>query len=160
MMHRSRTGFTIGELLVTVVVFGILASIALPSLGGLVQRLQLNQATEQLNAAVRQVRTLAMSKSRALTLRISATTPVTYCITAGADCSTGVLVSDRLPDNIAVALANGFDALPFDSQGYVGSGVSLQPTALPTATLTHTRNTALAARQVIVLSRLGKAGTL
>jgi prepilin-type N-terminal cleavage/methylation domain-containing protein len=62
-MYRRTTGFTLTELLVTVVMVGIMASITSTSLASFLRIQQLNSATEKVLTAMAQAQQLAMSRS-------------------------------------------------------------------------------------------------
>jgi len=158
---RSHRGFTIIELLVTMAMFGIFASIALPSFAGLLGRQQLNQAASQIENAVLRGRTLAVAKNQAVNLNITlpaAGQSVTYKIVTANTAQT-VLSSDTLPSQVTVSYANGAGTtltsgtaqIQFNARGVI-TAPAITATAIPTATLTQNQNT----RQVRLLSVLGK----
>jgi type IV fimbrial biogenesis protein FimU len=156
---RNRHGFTVIELLVTMAMLGMFASIALPSFAGLLGRQQLNQAASQIENAVLRGRTLALAKNQAVTLKITlpaAGQSVTYQIVTA---SNAVLSSDTLSNQVTVSISDGAGAtltsgtsqIQFNSRGVI-TAPAITATAIPTATLTQNQNT----RQVRLLSVLGK----
>ena len=58
-VSKAETGFTLVEMLVTVVIVGILAAIASPSLIGLLERQRLASASDQVYQAIRQAQSKA-----------------------------------------------------------------------------------------------------
>ena len=62
-VYRRPTGFTLTELLVTVTIVGIMASITSTSLASFLRIQQLNSVTEQILTAMAQAQQLAMSRS-------------------------------------------------------------------------------------------------
>ena len=156
---RYRRGFTVIELLVTMAMLGMFASIALPSFAGLLGRQQLNQAASQIENAVLRGRTLALAKNQAVNLNITlpaAGQSVTYQIVTA---SNVVLSSDTLPSQVTVSYADGAGTtltsgtaqIQFNARGVITSP-TVTATAIPTATLVQNQNP----RQVRLLSVLGK----
>jgi type IV fimbrial biogenesis protein FimU len=158
-MMRNRRGFTVIELLVTMAMLGMFASIALPSFAGLLGRQQLNQAASQIENAVLRGRTLALAKNQAVNLNITlpaAGQSVTYQIVTA---SNAVLSSDTLPNQVTVSISDGAGAtltsgtsqIQFNARGVI-TAPAITAAAIPTAILTQNQNT----RQVRLLSVLGK----
>jgi prepilin-type N-terminal cleavage/methylation domain-containing protein len=156
---RNRRGFTVIELLVTIAMLGMFASIALPSFAGLLGRQQLNQAASQIENAILRGRTLALAKNQAVNLNITlpaAGQSVTYQIVTA---SNTVLASDTLPSQVAVSISDGAGAtlttgtsqIRFNARGVI-TAPTITAAAIPTAILTQNQNT----RQVRLLSVLGK----
>jgi prepilin-type N-terminal cleavage/methylation domain-containing protein len=153
---RNRRGFTVIELLVTMAMLGMFASIALPSFAGLLGRQQLNQAASQIENALLRGRTLAIAKNQAVNLNITlpaAGQSVAYQIVTT---SNAVLSSGTLPSQVTVSISNwadtsGTSQIQFNSRGVI-TAPAITATAIPTAILTQNQNT----RQVRLLSVLGK----
>ena len=152
---RNHRGFTVIELLVTISMIGLFASLALPSFAGLYGRQQLNQAASQIENAVLRGRTLALAKNQAVTLNITipaAGQSTTYQIVTAAN---AILSSDTLPSQVAVSTSNGagstLTSIQFNARGVITTP-AITATAIPMVTLTQNSNT----RQVRLLSVLGK----
>ena len=73
-------GFTLVELMVTIAILAIIATLAAPSFSNIIQRQQLNSATESLVSLLEEARTEAVLKHRDISVKISPTdtTQTTY----------------------------------------------------------------------------------
>jgi prepilin-type N-terminal cleavage/methylation domain-containing protein len=90
-------GYTLTELLVTLVIVGIIAAIASPSFMGFLSRHRLEEALQQLLGGINETQRLAMTKGKSCRININ---PSTHNITAN---SPGCLLSDRhLDDSITI----------------------------------------------------------
>ncbi len=90
-------GYTLAELMITVVIVGIIAAIAVPSFLGLLSRIRLEGALQQLLGAINETQRLAMVRGKSCRINID---PNTKKITAN---SAGCLLSNRnLNDEITV----------------------------------------------------------
>ncbi len=67
-MHNYKEGFTLVELLVTLVVFSILLSIALPAFANLIDRQRLDGAVDALSRSLNYTRMEAVRRNRAVTI--------------------------------------------------------------------------------------------
>jgi prepilin-type N-terminal cleavage/methylation domain-containing protein len=95
--RKSDRGYTLTELLVTLVIVGIIAAIAAPSFLGLLSRYRLEEGLQQLLGAINETQRLAMSKGKSCRININ---PSTNKITAN---SPGCLLSDRkISDKITI----------------------------------------------------------
>ncbi len=90
-------GYTLAELMITLVIVGIIAAIASPSFIGLLSRIRLQGALQQLLGAINETQRLAMLRGKSCRINIA---PNTKKITAN---SAGCLLSNRsLNDEINV----------------------------------------------------------
>lgn len=160
---RSRAGFTLLELLITIGAFALIASMAVPSLLNLQQSYALRQAATQLENAVRQTRTLSAAKNQSLLLCIKSASPVSYQIgtNSTASCNntlTTVLGSDRLTPGLSIALPGSVSTyqLRFTDRGVITPLSTVTSSTTPTLTLSYSGNPSLASRQVVILSVFAK----
>ena len=93
---KSDRGYTLTELMIALVIIGIIAAIAVPNFLGLLSRIRLQGALQQLLGAINETQRLAMVRGKSCQINID---PNTKKITANAGC----LLSDRnLNDEITV----------------------------------------------------------
>jgi prepilin-type N-terminal cleavage/methylation domain-containing protein len=96
-MGKSDRGYTLTELLVTLVIVGIIAAIASPSFLGLLSRYRLEGALQQLLGAINETQRLAMVRGKSCRININLSTNKITANTAGC------LLSDRsLDDSITI----------------------------------------------------------
>jgi prepilin-type N-terminal cleavage/methylation domain-containing protein len=82
-------GFTLTELLVTLIIIGVIAAIAVPNFLGLLSRHRLESSLQQLLGAINEAQRQAMMQGKSCRVNIS---PSTHNITAS---TAGCLLSDR-----------------------------------------------------------------
>jgi len=96
-IRKSDRGYTLTELLVTLVIVGVIAAIASPNFFGMLSRYRLEGALQQLLGAINETQRLAMVRGKSCRININ---PSTHKITAN---SPGCLLSDRnLDDSITI----------------------------------------------------------
>jgi type II secretion system protein H len=118
-LRRCRGGFSLIELLVAMVILAILATMALPSMGGYVDRTQTRRALDQLTADFGVARMHAVERARPT--RIVMQTDGSYTIQAqSADGTWATIRSVRLRDNFpGVSLSAASTVVQFSSRGLV-----------------------------------------
>ena len=77
--RKYNSGFTLIEMLATIVIIGVIAAIASPTFIGLLSRYRLNGALQQLLGAINESQRLAMLQGKSCRIEIS---PSTKNITA------------------------------------------------------------------------------
>ena len=119
-MNRKQGGFTLIELVVTVIVLAIIATIAAPSFGTMLNRQNLNKSTAELVGTLAKARAKAALERREITVSIG---------TSGADtvntlhwAPEGNAVLDSTPQNI-VFMPNGLVKDP-TSNTVIGASTS------------------------------------
>ena len=70
MPHRKSEGFSLIELLVVIAIIGLLASMALPSITGILGGSKINLGIESVNGALSSARQLAVTKNRDVEFRL------------------------------------------------------------------------------------------
>ena len=77
---RTERGFTLIELMITIAIMAIIATMAAPSFGDMMLRQNLNRSTQELIATVNEARAQAVLERREVTVRLN-TTPVANTVT-------------------------------------------------------------------------------
>jgi prepilin-type N-terminal cleavage/methylation domain-containing protein len=132
---QSEAGFSLVEIICATLAFGILSAIAIPAIGSMAQGDSADNATNQIAADLRLMRTKAMANTSAYRLRpaTSGTTSfvVEYaptCDAADADwLSEGSFTNEELtlPDYVTVTSTNSNWQVCFNSQGIADQGLTL-----------------------------------
>ncbi|PSB10308.1 hypothetical protein C7B62_09830 [Pleurocapsa sp. CCALA 161] len=87
--RKSDRGYTLTEMMVTLIIIGVIAAIALPAFTGLLSRYRLEGALQQLLGAINETQRLAMVRGKSCRINVN---PSTNKITAN---TAGCLLSDR-----------------------------------------------------------------
>jgi len=90
-MRTQQTGFTIVELMITLVVVVLLMSLAAPSFSSLVQKRRITSVSEQLASFLVVAQSESVKKNRPITVSFTRTTATNWCVgraegTATCDC--------------------------------------------------------------------------
>ncbi|NJK55702.1 MAG: prepilin-type N-terminal cleavage/methylation domain-containing protein [Pleurocapsa sp. SU_5_0] len=94
---KSDRGYTLTEMMVTLIIIGVIAAIASPNFLGLLSRYRLEEGLQQLLGAINETQRLAMVRGKSCRINIS---PSTNNITAN---TAGCLLSDRnISDKITI----------------------------------------------------------
>jgi prepilin-type N-terminal cleavage/methylation domain-containing protein len=135
-----RRGLTLPELLLAIIISGLIMGIALPGVQSLRNQLIVEEAVQQVVAAHRRARTMAILQSQAVVLSVR---PDSLSIRT--DSGDSLLWTAAGPFSIGAALAGGERRFTFSPVGIT--------TGLSNASLTITREQA---SRTIVVSRLGR----
>ena len=84
--NNARTkdkGFTLTEMLVTIIVAGILAALSAPSLVGLLNRNQINEAQRQVESSIREAQRQAIRRGKSCSVTINTTSKTISSSTNG-----------------------------------------------------------------------------
>jgi prepilin-type N-terminal cleavage/methylation domain-containing protein len=135
-----RRGFSLPELMLAVAVAGLLFGIAVPSLSGALDRIEVWSAANQLIAAHRRARIMAITRGQVLVLTVN-----TDLLTIRPRGQTSPLWTAAGPASARVALEGRAHHFTFSPEGLT--------LGLSNATLRLTRG---AASRTIVISRLGR----
>jgi prepilin-type N-terminal cleavage/methylation domain-containing protein len=135
-----RHGFTLAELMLVVAVAGLLFGIAVPSLAGVVDQIEVRSAATHLVAAHQRARMMAVMRGRVLVLTIDPN-----ILTIRSRGETSSLWNEEGPSATRVALQGPARQFTFSPEGLT--------LGLSNATLRLSRG---AASRTIVISRLGR----
>ena len=70
-VRKCNTGFTLMEMLVTVIVVGVIAAVASPNLIGMLNRNRVNEAVAQVEGAIKEAQKQAIRQGKACTVAIN-----------------------------------------------------------------------------------------
>lgn len=113
--RRSNSGFTLIEMLITIIVIGVIAAIAAPNFLGLLNRNRVNQAQRQVEGALKEAQRQAMRIGKQCSIDINTTSKtILNPTTAGI---TGCLLSNRNLNN--VDLASNTTTVTFSGKGNI-----------------------------------------
>jgi prepilin-type N-terminal cleavage/methylation domain-containing protein len=73
-VRKSNSGFTLVELLMTLIIIGVIAVITVPSFLGLLNRNRVNQAAQQVEGALKEAQRQALRMGKQCTININTTT--------------------------------------------------------------------------------------
>ena len=124
MMHypvlkQKDNGFTLIEMIVTVVILGVLAAVAVPNLLGMYNRQRANAAIEQVEGAIKEAQRLAVRNGRSCAININNGTRTI---------SGGCLLSNRVFGDY-VTLNSDQAAITFSSKGTTLTPATIRVTA-------------------------------
>ena len=157
-VNRTRAGFTLIEVLITISVMGILASAAIPNVVGLLERQQLQQGISQVESLLRQSRQYALSQALTTSVQFDEqSNTITACeSTLESQCNGRTIQTLQLDSikltNSALKSREGEPdrSLAFDFRGHLLTPEDvLQPIAFR-----HARNDKLT-RRIYIVSILG-----
>lgn len=118
-LRKTNKGFTLVEMIAAVVIVGIIAALATPSLLGMLYRSRVRDGVGQVEAAIRQAQRLAIRGSQACTITFS-TNAAGYSTVKAAAGSNDCLVENRvLPDDVFFSLLNGSSLDLIDSSNEI-----------------------------------------
>lgn len=126
-MHsdRARSGFTLVELAVVLVILGLVAGIAAPRYAAAAARYRLKAATYRIAADLAQARAAARASSAAVKVTFSLTSPAQYQLTGGGGLPSSeavVLGNDPYRVTIKTVDFGGVQSVTFDGYGNATDG--------------------------------------
>ncbi len=68
---KRNSGFTLIEMLVTIIIVGVIAAISAPNLAGLLNRYRVNSALEEVEGAIKEAQKQAMRSGKSCTITIN-----------------------------------------------------------------------------------------
>ena len=113
-LKKTNKGFTLIEMIVTVIIVGIIASIAAPNFLGLLNRNRVNEATSQIQGALKEAQKQAIRQGKSCSITINESTK-TIANTSG---STGCLLSNRILDD-SIRLDSSRTTIVFSGKGNI-----------------------------------------
>ena len=113
-VHKKEQGFTLTEMLVTIIIAGILAAISTPNLLIWYNNTQVKRAVEQLQGALTEAQRQAMRRGESCTVTLDITNQKITNSTG----SEGCLLSDRiLPTGVAMTTNISGNNIQFSFKG-------------------------------------------
>jgi prepilin-type N-terminal cleavage/methylation domain-containing protein len=112
--RRSNSGFTLTEMIVTIIIIGVIAAIAAPNLLGLLNRNRVNEAVRQIEGAIKEAQRQAIRESSSCTVNITSATRTV---------SGGCLLSNRIINsNVNI---NSDHTIAFSGKGNTDSSATI-----------------------------------
>lgn len=118
-VRKSSSGFTLIEMLVTLAVVGVIAAIASPNFLGLLNRNRVNEATQQVEGALKEAQRQAMRRGQQCTININTTSKTI----SGANC----LLSNRVLNDL-IQLNTNRTTITFSGKGNITIDATTNPT--------------------------------
>jgi prepilin-type N-terminal cleavage/methylation domain-containing protein len=119
--HKSNSGFTLVELLITLVVIGVIAAITAPNFLGLLSRNRVNDAALQVEGALKEAQRQAMRKGKICQIDIN-----TPSKTISNPATNGCLLNTRNLNNL-IQLNSNLPSISFSSKGNITGGSIIAP---------------------------------
>ena len=129
--RRSNSGFTLTEMIVTIIIIGVIAAIAAPNLLGLLNRNRVNEAARQIEGALTEAQRQAMKSGSQCSIRIDAANET---ISNPAAPANGCLLSNRVLDD-SIQLNTNTTTITFSGKGNItGSTPPILVVSMPNGT--------------------------
>ncbi|MFM2314724.1 MAG: hypothetical protein RLZZ04_4000 [Cyanobacteriota bacterium] len=121
--RKSNAGFTLVELLMTLIIVSVIAVITVPNFLGLLNRNRVNQAAQQVEGALKEAQRQAMRMGKQCTININTTTKI-----ISNPATNGCLLSTRNLNN-SVQLNSKTDSgeIKFSGKGNIDGSVVANP---------------------------------
>ncbi|NJO99218.1 MAG: prepilin-type N-terminal cleavage/methylation domain-containing protein, partial [Pleurocapsa sp. CRU_1_2] len=113
-IRKSDRGYTLTEMMVTLIIIGVIAAIASPNFLGWLSRIRLEGALQQLLGAINETQRLAMMRGKSCRININRSTNKITANTAGC------LLSDRAIDD-SITIRSNFTSSTSITFSYKGS---------------------------------------
>ncbi len=110
--RKSSSGFTLIEMMVTIIIIGVIAAIAAPNFLGLLNRNRVNEAAKQIEGALKEAQRQAMRRGKQCSITID---PTSSTISNPAN---GCLLSNRNLNNL-IQLNSNTTTITFSGKGNI-----------------------------------------
>ena len=126
-VRKSNSGFTLIEMLVTIIIIGVIAAIAAPNFLGLLNRNRVNQAQRQVEGALKEAQRQAMRKGKQCSINVNIT---------DSTISGGCLLSNRElnTDSYKIQLNSTTTPITFSGKGNITGATPLLVVSIPNGT--------------------------
>ncbi|MEM8672718.1 MAG: GspH/FimT family protein [Cyanobacteria bacterium P01_G01_bin.67] len=111
---KNNQGFTLIEMIITVIIIGVIAAIAAPNFLGLLNRNRANSGIAQIEGAIREAQRQAIKDSNSCTVNITSATRTV---------SGGCLLSNRVLDNNVTI--NSDQSITFSGKGNTANNATI-----------------------------------
>jgi prepilin-type N-terminal cleavage/methylation domain-containing protein len=119
-VRKSNSGFTLVELLMTLIIISVIAVITVPNFLGLMSRNRVNQATLQVEGALKEAQRQAMRMGKQCTININTTTKI-----ISNPATNGCLLSTRnLNSSVQLNLNPNSGTLTFSGKGNITGNIA------------------------------------
>lgn len=132
-MLKKAAGFTLIELIVTMVILAIVAAVAVPGFGNLIEGNRLVSGTNLVTSSIKFARAEAIKRGDNVTLSSDSGLVSGWCVHAGdatGDCANDQIRSFEAPDRLLFTPTIAFD-LVFDRRGFLVPQVARELTIYP-----------------------------
>lgn len=120
-MLKKTAGFTLIELIITMVILAILATVAIPGFGNLIEGNRLVSGTNLMASSIKFARTEAIKRGGSVTFSTDAGLATGWCVHIGdatGDCANDQIRGFESPGSLTFNPSGSFD-LVFDRRGFL-----------------------------------------